>query len=59
MTKFKVGDLVRVKPKETAAPGYHYKVGPIVSINFTYTHPYMVSMPGGPAAFAEDELKKI
>lgn len=59
MPQFKVGDVVRVKPKETVAPGYHYKIGPIAMIDPKLNHPYIVYMPGGPAAFEEDELEKI
>lgn len=59
MPKFKVGDLVRVKPKENVAPGYRLKVGHITRIDPKLRHPHLVSIEGRTTAFAGDELEKI
>lgn len=59
MEKFKVDDLVRVKPKQDIAPSLHFAVGPILRINPCAHYPYIISIKGREYMFSEDELEKI
>lgn len=57
--KFEVGDLVRIKPRESVAPCYWNAVGSISDIYPNTSHPYTLLIHGVEHFFAEDELEKI
>jgi len=59
MTKFKVGDLVRVKARKDIPSNYHSSVALIVEITTFPKCPYLVLVQGRNCQFAEDELEKI
>lgn len=59
MTKFKVGNLVRVKAKENIARWYRLKVGHITLITPKSRYPNIVSIEGRSVGFADDELEKV
>ena len=59
MMKFEIGDLVRIKPKESVASRYWNAVGPIHDIYPTALRPYSILIHGVEHFFAEDELEKI
>lgn len=57
--KFKVRDLVRLKPLQSVPEEYRLTLGHIVDIFPNALHPYAVSIDGQVHFFAEDELEKI
>jgi len=59
MTKFEIGDLVRVRPLSTTPHVWHFVVGPIVTITSIPLYEYIVSLNGRKCLLAEDELEKI
>ncbi|GAH90457.1 unnamed protein product [marine sediment metagenome] len=59
MTKFKVDNLVRVKPMKEIAPRYWNAIGPIVAVTPNIHHPYGVPIKGVVRCFFEDEMEKI
>lgn len=59
MTKFKVGNLVRVKPKKTVPVEHHSAIGYIVDIRPRAQRPYLVLIDVIHRFFAEDELEKV
>lgn len=59
MDKFKVGNLVRVKPVKTVPEKFRLALGHVVDIYPNTLRPYFVSTRGQAHFFAEDELEKI
>lgn len=59
MTKFKVGDMVRVKPLRSIQKQYQLAVGDIVAIGPQGRVSYVVKIKGTSYLFAEDELEKV
>jgi len=59
MTEFKVGDLVRVKPKKDIPREDRLQVGPIDEITGDTIYRYRVNIKGRKRHFTEDELEKI
>ena len=59
MDKFKVDNLVRVKPKFWDAQGHKHEVGIVVAIIRDPEFPYVAEFNGKREVFAEDALEKI
>jgi len=58
MDKFKVGDLVRLKPRAATASRYWNAVGTIAHIKPKDHYLYIVAIEEGLVGFAEDELER-
>jgi len=59
MTKFQIGDLVRVSPKFWQYRHHETEIGTVVDIKPNPVAPYLVDFNGKNELFAEDELEKI